>query len=608
MLPNVPDELKQLPQWVLWETRLRDGEKTKVPVQASGKPAKSNDPGTWSTFDAACSSAAKRKASGVGFVFSESDAFCGIDFDGCRDPQTGKVADWARQWIVRFASYAEVSPSLTGVKVFIRGKSPFTAGRKRNVEAESITDKTPAVEVYDRLRYFAVTGKRLQGMPSECRECPDVLAEFCREMFPPEHVPQPARTQRSDVSDRAAKYLDRLPPAISGQGGHNATFHAACVLVLGFGLSAQDAYPLLCGFNQRCNPAWSERELWHKLHSAEKQTGERNYLRDALPEHWDRVKVPQYISHGAKTAAPVVPETPVTDGMTLQEAARKYLSTLASGSNPLIELGIAELDYAVGGGVAPGEVVIIAARPSHGKSAVALQILDNCARNGMPGLIISEEMSTLAIGKRVLQYVSDEAEEHWKTRQTAVTRELDQHFADESRKPVYIAENCRTASRAESTIDWYVKERGVKIIAVDYAQILGSAGKTPYERVTATSIALRGIANRLGVTLLVLCQLSRGIESRERFMPKGSDLKESGQLEQDADVIVFLVWPHRIDATKDPKQYQIFISKNRNRPINQAAISCEFLPSRQMVRAEPPKNRTSAFDDWNREPASARDF
>jgi hypothetical protein len=95
-------------------------------------------------------------------------------------------------------------------------------------------------------------------------------------------------------------------------------------------------------------------------------------------------------------------------------------------------------------------------------------------------------------------------------------------------------------------------------------------------------------------------------------MPKSSDLKESGQLEQDADVIVFLVWPHRIDSTNDPKKYQIFISKNRNRPINLPAFNCEFLPSRQMVRAEPPKNRTPAFDAWNNgsaaEPEAFDDF
>lgn len=604
-MKHVPDCLKAVRQWVLWKTLTRNGEATKVPVQVGGHMAKSNDPGTWTTYHEALDASLTKQVSGLGFMFTEADEFCGIDFDGCRDPETGTVATWARDWIVKFASYAEVSPSKTGVKIFIRAKSPFDSGRKRNVEADKITDKTPGVEVYDRLRYFAVTGLKLSGMPSECEPRQEVLDEFCKTFFPPERTADTPRSQRNDVSDRAAKYLDRLPPAISGQGGHNATFHAACVLVLGFGMSPQDAYPLLSEFNQRCNPPWSERELMHKLHSAEKQPGERNYLRDARPDQWDQITVPNYAPSNPRQ--PVVDTTPVVDGLTLQGAATKYLESLASGQNTLIELGIAELDYAIGGGVAAGEVVILAARPSHGKSAVALQILDNCARDGMPGLIISEEMSTLAIGKRVLQYVSDEAEEHWRTSRDAVAKTLEWHYDPDRRKPVYIAENCRTAAKACATVEWYIKERGVKVAVIDYAQILGSSGKTPYEKVTATSIELRNLANRTGIILIVLCQLSRSIESREKFIPKGSDLKESGQLEQDADVIAFLVWPHRVNSSKDPKQYQIFISKNRNRAINQSAIDCEFLPSRQMVRSEPAKNRSPEFDAWNNGSKDAED-
>jgi hypothetical protein len=61
-----------------------------------------------------------------------------------------------------------------------------------------------------------------------------------------------------------------MPAAVSGQGGHNQTFTAACVLVQGFGLSHQDAWPLLKEYNERCQPPWSDKELWHKLEDAEK--------------------------------------------------------------------------------------------------------------------------------------------------------------------------------------------------------------------------------------------------------------------------------------------------------------------------------------------------
>jgi hypothetical protein len=80
------------------------------------------------------------------------------------------------------------------------------------------------------------------------------------------------------IVDRARKYLAKMPPAVSGQGGHDATFHAACTLVLGFGLGRTQALTLLSEWNERCDPPWSEKELEHKIDDANKQPGWRGYL------------------------------------------------------------------------------------------------------------------------------------------------------------------------------------------------------------------------------------------------------------------------------------------------------------------------------------------
>lgn len=595
MFERVPEKLRARRQWVLWRHMQRDGEKTKLPFQANGKAAKSNDPATWNTFEAIVKAYRPKRDAGIGYVFAETDPFVGVDFDGCRDPETGKVSTWARDWIVKLDSYSEVSPSKTGVKVWVEGKSPFPSGRKEQVDAEPMGGKQPAVEIYDKLRYFAVTGWNLEGH-SLVEPNQPAVDELAKKFFPTEQsLPHVPLGHIDSVSERAEKYIAKLPEAVSGQNGHGATFHAACVLVLGFGLSPDEAFPVLAQWNAtHCKPEWSEQELRHKLADANKQSGERNYLRDARPEQWDRIKVPKYSRQV---------EEPVTSELTLQAAATEYLDVVSAGKLSLIELGISDLDYAIGGGVAPGEVVIIAARPGHGKSAVALQCLDWCSRSGMAGLIISEEMSHLAIGKRVLQFVSDVPEESWAVEQNRVRDEIEYHY--QSRKPVYIAESCRTAIKAAATIEWYGKEKGVQVAAVDYAQLLGSSGNSRYEQITATSIALRTVANKTGMTLLVLCQLSRQIEHREKFIPKAADLKDSGQLEQDADVVIFLVWPHRIDDRKPAKEFQIFVCKNRNRAINTSAITCEFLPTRQLVRMEhsTPK-RVAEFDEWN----NRRDF
>lgn len=86
------------------------------------------------------------------------------------------------------------------------------------------------------------------------------------------------RRERISVIERARRYLAAMPPAISGQGGHNQTFDAACSLVLGFGLSVSDAAPLLAEYNQRSQPPWTDAELAHKLADADKRPGDRGYL------------------------------------------------------------------------------------------------------------------------------------------------------------------------------------------------------------------------------------------------------------------------------------------------------------------------------------------
>ena len=75
------------------------------------------------------------------------------------------------------------------------------------------------------------------------------------------------------------KYLDKMPAAVSGCGGHNQTFAVACRLVLGFDLCPHEAMPYMLYYNQKCKPAWSERELAHKIADANKQGGVRGYLR-----------------------------------------------------------------------------------------------------------------------------------------------------------------------------------------------------------------------------------------------------------------------------------------------------------------------------------------
>lgn len=595
---NIPPVLATRNNWVLWRIAMNANKPTKLPYQTNGTLAKSDDPTTWVSVDEARTAYEFGKFDGIGYVFHEGDPLCGIDLDGCRDPRTGVVADWAREAILKLDSYAEVSPSLTGVKVFVLGKNPFETGKKKLLpDMPVVSDKTPAIEIYDRLRYFAVTGWSLRGHkePQPRQEQLDWLKATYWPAPPPPALNGHSFTSDASVLERARKYLTRVPPAVSGLGGHNATFYAACVLVIGFVLSESDALALLSEWNQTCEPPWTERELRHKVNQAMKQTGERGYLRDVPMQRWDRVAVPQY-------APPVPSKAKVTK---LSDAAHAYVDAMRAGKTGLLSTGIHDVDAAIGGGISAGEIIVMAARSGHGKSAAALQVVHQWTAEGRPCLIISEEMSSLALGKRTLQFVSEVPKEHWDKSFDKLDDDVTAYAA--GRAECLIVESCGTAAEAVAQMENAVHESGVELVIVDYAQLLRSPGGTTYEQATNTCKTLVAAARRLSVTLIMLCQMNRSIESRSTFAPVMSDLKDSGQFEQDADVILFLIWPHRIDSSKPANEYKVYVAKNRNRETVLPVVVCRFDPARQAIRpqhviehARAMDNYTTAFEEYNR--------
>jgi primase-polymerase (primpol)-like protein len=148
LLGNIPEELRQRPQWLVWKLEERNGKLTKVPYIAGGVGrASSTDSLTWSTFEEAVQALETGRYAGIGFVFSSGDPFAGVDLDDCRDPETGELEEWAAKIVAAFGGYAEASPSGTGVHIIVRGKAP---NKKRG-----------RVEAYSSERFFTVTGERL---------------------------------------------------------------------------------------------------------------------------------------------------------------------------------------------------------------------------------------------------------------------------------------------------------------------------------------------------------------------------------------------------------------------------------------------------------------
>lgn len=147
-LDNIPEELRRRRQWIMWKLEERNGKETKVPYIAGGVgKASTTNSETWRTFEEAIAALRTGRYSGIGFVFSSGDSYAGVDLDECRDPETGELEEWAKNIVRDLDSYAEASPSGTGVHIIVRGKAP---NKKRG-----------RVEAYSSERYFTMTGKVL---------------------------------------------------------------------------------------------------------------------------------------------------------------------------------------------------------------------------------------------------------------------------------------------------------------------------------------------------------------------------------------------------------------------------------------------------------------
>lgn len=172
---NIPEELKTLPQWVGWRKQAKpDGGFTKIPLDAkTGKNASVSDTATWAAYHVALNSYEHGAGDGIGFVLTDEDSFCGIDLDHCRDPDTGHLAPWAAEVVKRCNSYTEVTPSGAGVRIWLKATLPGTGGNNGK-----------GFEIYDRRRFFTLTGEHIGGMPTTNEERQDLVDALYREHFP----------------------------------------------------------------------------------------------------------------------------------------------------------------------------------------------------------------------------------------------------------------------------------------------------------------------------------------------------------------------------------------------------------------------------------------
>ena len=279
---------------------------------------------------------------------------------------------------------------------------------------------------------------------------------------------------------------------------------------------------------------------------------------------------------------------------------RSTLTEPSDSASTQIMSGFDQLDDLLGG-LQPSDLLIIAARPSVGKSTLAVNIALNAAKEGNAVGIFSLEMSKEQLGMRVLsgetgidshrlrRHLYSESEEQKIIDSVGGLSELNIYIDD---TPVQGIMEMRSKARR------LYMEHKLDLLVVDYLQLIASENPRNTNRVqeiSAISRALKGMARDLNIPVIAVSQLSRAVEMRPSHRPQLSDLRESGSIEQDADIVLFIYredlytteaeWYQRFpDGRPYPRNIaELIIAKHRHGPIG----DLKLLFRSQLLRFDP---------------------
>ena len=240
-----------------------------------------------------------------------------------------------------------------------------------------------------------------------------------------------------------------------------------------------------------------------------------------------------------------------------------------------ISTGYGELDKLLSG-LQPSELIILAARPSQGKTALALNLAENIGiRGGLPVAVFSLEMSKESLLQRLVASVA-QVDAH-KFRSGHLSREdwkrMTEALSKIASSPLWVDDaGSNSVLEIGAKARRLKRDKGLALLVIDYLQLITGRGRfnSRQEEVASISRGLKGLAKELQIPVLVLSQLTRAPERDERG-PQLSDLRESGAIEQDADVVMFIYRPNFFNLNASPEERDmadILIAKQRNGPTD----------------------------------------
>lgn len=268
---------------------------------------------------------------------------------------------------------------------------------------------------------------------------------------------------------------------------------------------------------------------------------------------------------------------------TLEEAFERIdrLSKHKAGLRGLPS-GFSDLDNILAG-FQKSDLIILASRPTLGKSALALNFASSIAINEkVPVGIFSLEMSRDQVVDRLISSLSEI--DLWRLRTGRLSGEGDENDFTRIRHamgvlsevPIYIDDAASpTVLQMKAMCRRLQAEKGLGLVIIDYLQLMEplNPNASPVQQVSENSRALKGLARELNIPVLVISQLSRAVEQRSPQIPRLADLRQSGTIEQDADVVLFIYREDRYDSDAARKNIaDILISKHRNGPVGKVEL------------------------------------
>ncbi len=288
---------------------------------------------------------------------------------------------------------------------------------------------------------------------------------------------------------------------------------------------------------------------------------------------------------------------PTTNIHDILKRTWEYIESLQEGDGTLtgVSTGFYDLDDKTCG-LQKGELIIIAARPSMGKTSFVLNIAEQVgSKEKKPTVIFSMEMSAQQLSQNMLCAAAKVDAHLMRTGKLDDNQlpNLTMAMGELSESAIFIDDTPGLGLlQIRAKARRFKLQHDIQLVIIDYLQLMEASRRSEnrQQEISSISRGLKALARELNVPVIAVSQLNRSVESREGHTPRMSDLRESGSIEQDADVIMLLHREDYYDPTKNPGEVEVNVAKQRNGPIGK--IKLTFL--REFLRFESYTNNASS--------------